>query len=346
MLPCAERVQVLTTPPSWLTLSVSLPRRREEEENGEGDSVEYVLKQPNSAKRQRPMMSPHQHTASHHGSPLSNFHIGGPPSWNDFVPANGHPNGYTFHAKQRLNDSPASNSSNLSPMSINSLLCETRDPIYTPPKTDYISHGTENSFVFDPVPATIEPLVLHTRTPPPLSGIAPLWQEIEYHPSDESADEDDDPEIEEIPHRPSEDVDALIPSPKRRRLSSFVSSDAYNLHMLPHDELNMWNFYDNVTCKILSCKNAVGENPWRDELIGRAQQSDPLKHALFAMTRFHMKRYQTDDFWAMATLGLNHTNLSFRALREAMNDGKAFADENNIAAMLVLSFSQVYRSVI
>jgi len=272
--------------------------------------------------------------------------MGRSPSWNDFAsPNNGHTNGYTFNTTPRFNDSPASNGSNLSPMSINSLLCESRDPIYTPPKTEHISHGTENSFVFDPAPTTIEPPVLHTRTPPPLSGIAPLWQEIEYHPSDESADEDDDPEIEEISRR-SEDTEALIPSPKRRRLNSLVSSDAYNLHMLPHDELLMWDFYDKVTCKILSCENAVGENPWRDDLISRAQQSDPLKHALFAMTRFHMKRYQTDDSWTMATHGLNHTNLSFRALREAMNDGKAFADENNIAAMLVLSFSQVCSTVI
>ena len=325
---------------------MSIPRRREDDENGDGENLEYVLKGPNSVKRQRVMMSPHQRATSHHGSPFASFQMGRSPSWNDFAsPNNGHTNGYTFNTTPRFNDSPASNGSNLSPMSINSLLCESRDPIYTPPKTEHISHGTENSFVFDPAPTTIEPPVLHTRTPPPLSGIAPLWQEIEYHPSDESADEDDDPEIEEISRR-SEDTEALIPSPKRRRLNSLVSSDAYNLHMLPHDELLMWDFYDKVTCKILSCENAVGENPWRDDLISRAQQSDPLKHALFAMTRFHMKRYQTDDSWTMATHGLNHTNLSFRALREAMNDGKAFADENNIAAMLVLSFSQVCSTVI
>jgi len=166
-----------------------------------------------------------------------------------------------------------------------------------------------------------------------------MFREYEFHPSDESDVEDED-DVEELPRADLEDsVDMLIRSPKRRRLNSFVSSDSSVLH-LPHDELQMWDFYDKVTCSILSCKNAAGENPWRDDLIGRSMQSDALKYALFAMTSFHMKRYRPDEEWTMANYGLSHTNSSFQALRKVMNDGLAF-DENNIAAMLVLSFSQV-----
>jgi hypothetical protein len=323
-----------------MVLLVSLHRRPDEDEI---EVAEYVTR-PDSLKRS-PMMPPRPRAPSQHGSPFSSFQSGTSPKWNDYALSNGYTNSINLSVTPRFNNdhSPASNGSNPSPMSINSLLCESRDPIYTPPKTEPVIQSNDNSYVFESASFSVEAPPPHTRTPPPLSGIPVLWQEIDFHPSDESADEDDDPEIEEIPPRQSsEESDSVIPVPKRRRLnSSSISSDAYSLHMLPHDELNMWNFYDNITCKILSCTNAVGENPWRDELIGRAQHSDPLKHALFAMTRFHMKRYQTDDSWTMATHGLNHTNLSFRALREAMNSGRAFADENNIAAMLVLSFSQV-----
>jgi hypothetical protein len=202
---------------------------------------------------------------------------------------------------------------------IESLLCASGPGVFTPSKYAVLP-GVES------VPEV-------TKTPPPLQGIQPMWPDYVLSPSDESGEEED---IEDIPRY--EDSE-LIRSPKRRRLNSYVSSDVYNFH-LPHEELRMWDFYDKVTCKILSCKNAERENPWRDALIVRAKDSDPLRHALFAMTRFHMKRYLPQESWQMANLGLSHTNASFQALHKVMNDGLVF-DENNIAAMLVLSFSQV-----
>lgn len=123
-------------------------------------------------------------------------------------------------------------------------------------------------------------------------------------------------------------------------ISSMSIQDAplsYNLH-----EIRMWNFYDKFTCQIMSCKNAKGENPWRDDLIPRALHSEPLKHALFAMTSFHMKQRQSAEGARISMCwGLNHTNAAFRALRTRLNNGLAI-DENVIAAMLVLSFSQVF----
>ena len=225
-------------------------------------------------------------------------------------------------------------------MAIQGLLCY-GDDVFVPPQ--YYNNDETGGSYFNPIPVTASPHQLTspvTKQPPLISGLDLFaWPDIQLDPSDESSEE------EEIQIIPRYDDTELIRSPKRRRLNTGISADVYNFN-LPHDEMRMWNFYERMTVKILSCKNATGENPWRDDLISRAAHSEPLKHALFAMTRFHMKRYQTDDSWTMATHGLNHTNLSFRALREAMNDGKAFADENNIAAMLVLSFSQVCSTVI
>ena len=244
---------------------------------------------------------------------------------------NGSPTGNGLSNTSPFNNIVSPRSNELSPMTIQSLLCNPSDPnVYTPPQYDTKA---------EPATPILKSLPPVSRTPPPLPGIPSLWN-YEFHESDESCNEEEDEEdeeIEEITRNYTENYD-LVRSPKRRRLNSF-SSDVYDLH-LPREELRMWDFYDKVTCKILSCTNATGENPWRDDLIARACYSAPLKHALFAMTSFHMKRYQPDEAWALANTGLSHTNATFQALRIAMNDGSVF-DENNIAAMLVLSFSQV-----
>lgn len=244
-------------------------------------------------------------------------HSSGSPVWN-FDSSS--PNGFSMSSP--LNPSPKSDPN--SPMHLQNILCASAPGVQMP-----LQYETDKRDSVMPIIEETKPV---TKTPPPVEPLPPMWHEIIFHPSDESGD---DEEVEEIPrHEDSE----LLRSPKRRRLNSGMSFDVYNLH-LPHDELRMWDFYDTVTCKILSCKNAAGENPWRDDLIVRARQSDPLKHALFALTRFHMKRHLPGEAWQMANLGLNHTNSSFQALHKVMNEGLAF-DENNIAAMLVLSFSQ------
>jgi len=228
-------------------------------------------------------------------------------------------------------------SDNASPMSIASLLNEDHDNAFSfqfgsPPKKDTLNRS-EMASTISTQPKSVPQV---TRTPPPIPFLHPIYREYEFHDSDES-ENDDENDIEEIP-RPEDSLD-LIRSPKRRRLNSYVPSDTASLH-LPTDELRMWDFYSKVTSTILSCKNAAGENPWRDDLVARAMESDALKHALFAMTSFHLKRHMPGEERSMANYGLSHTNSSFRALRKVMNDGLAF-DENNIAAMLVLSFSQV-----
>ena len=229
------------------------------------------------------------------------------------------PNG--FGMSSPLNPSPKSDPN--SPMHLQNILCASAPGVLMPPQYEIEKR--------DSVMPNLEDTTPVTNTPPPLPGLH-MWPDIVFNPSDESSD---DESVEEI-LRPENTE--LLRSPKRRRLNSGMSFDVYNLH-LPHDELRMWDFYDTVTCKILSCKNAAGENPWRDDLIVRARESDPLKHALFALTRFHMKRHLPDEAWQMANMGLSHTNSSFQALHKAMNEGLVF-DENNIAAMLVLSFSQ------
>jgi hypothetical protein len=219
-------------------------------------------------------------------------------------------------------------------MDIPGLLCY-GDGFYVPPQ--YYNNDETGGSYFNSIPVTASPHQLTspvTKQPPLISGLDLFaWPDIQLDPSDESSEE------EEIQIIPRYDDTELIRSPKRRRLNTGISADVYNFN-LPHDEMRMWDFYEKMTVKILSCKNATGENPWRDDLISRAAHSEPLKHALFAMTRFHMKRHIPGEAWQMATMGLNHTNASFQALHKAMNNGLAF-EENNIAAMLVLSFSQV-----
>jgi hypothetical protein len=229
-------------------------------------------------------------------------------------------------------------------MMIENMLCPSGPGVFTPPQYDTRKPEIvmPEAVILDLKPPTPpQP----TRTPPPLPFNPPMWAEIPMNPSDESSSDD---ETEEIPQY---DGFELVHSPKRRRLNSSLSLDVYHFDF-PHEEMRMWDFYTNVTCKILSCKNAAGENPWRDALIGRAVESDSLKHALFALTRFHMKRHmqdkeqlQQDKASNMSNLGLQHTNASFQALRREINQGLG-GGENNIAAMLVLSFSQVLALVV
>jgi len=321
------------------------------DEDDRNDILELDSKRDLPHKPASAMMPPPPRAPSQHNSPY-NLKNSPSSSWidtdspNSFL--NGILNGYTFPIKTPPESGPSPR------IDVSSLLCDPNEPgVYTP--SQYTpSHYTSASSRTDPSPIESsqtskpvvqrdpDPIELITRTPPPLSGILPLWTEIELHSSDESdnedANEDEDGDIEEI------SSDSLILSPsKRRRLSSFVSSDSYDIPLFPHEEMRIWHFYDKITATILSCKNDA--NPWRDELIGRAMASQPLKESLFALTSFHIKRYQpldAKDKWAMSRSGLDHTNRAFQALYRVMEDRKAVLDENNIAAMLVLSFSQVF----
>jgi hypothetical protein len=277
---------------------------------------------------------------SQYSSPLPT-HTFQSPGWGyEFSPPNEFTTGFSMNSPV----GPSPPRSDNSPMTIVNILCPSGPGVFTPPQYD--TRKPENvmpeAAMLDlKPPAPPQP----TRTPPPLPFNPPMWAEIPMNPSDESSSED---ETEEIPQY---DGFELVHSPKRRRLNSSLSHDVYHFG-LPPEELRMWDFYTNVTCKILSCKNAAGENPWRDALIGRAVESDSLKHALFALTRFHMKRHmqdkeqlQQDKASNMSNLGLQHTNASFQALRREINQGLG-GGENNIAAMLVLSFSQVLALIV
>ena len=268
-----------------------------------------------------------------------------PTRWDNYGSSKPFPNGFVHTPP--YNAPFVSPKSEPSPkMSILAMLCDPTDPnVFTPPQYDTKSENTpivSSDLPPDPpktVVITREPVNLVTRTPPPLTTVPPLYKEFEI-PDDSSDEDQDDHEIEVIPRS---DADMLVPSSKRRRLNNYVPNDSYDIHILPQEELRWWDFYDKTTCRILSVKNSQGENPWRDDLIARAQGSEPLKHALFALSSFHIKRYypDTNDVWQMANVGIHHTNQAFHALYKVMNDKKAFYDENNIAAMLVLSFSQV-----
>src|ERR1700737_3007074 len=193
-------------------------------------------------------------------------------------------------------------------MSIQSILCDEEDPnVFTPAQYS-------NAFKREP---------LLTRTPSPIKGIMPMYKEIEYHDSDKSSDDDDDDDddVEELSRSRPSFSDSITRSSKRRRIDAGPDPNAYSFD-LPHDELQMWDFYNHVTCKILSCKNAQGENPWRDDLIIRAQESSALKHSLFAMTSFHMKLYGVDDPFKMADRGIHHTNVAIRSLINKMKEAE------------------------
>lgn len=312
--------------------------KRPEDEDG-GEAIDFEFK-PESARTSAQLMPPPPRGVAHHKTPIANYTFGNSPSRNDFGSPNGFVNG--IHRHSPLTNSSRSSTS-ASPMSIASLLNDTPEMFASPQhEPGAAKTGQVQTELVGIIPMAssypMPPAPLVTRTPPPLSGPEVFWQEIELHPSDES--DVDEVDVEELPREAFNDSNALIPSPKRRRLNSYIPSDTF-LHE-PLEQLELWDFYDKVTCGILSCKNAQGENPWRDELIARSKASEPLKHALFAMTSFHKMQHQPEQEWPMAKYGIGHTNAAFRALRQVMDDGKAFSDESNIAAMLVLSFSQVF----
>jgi hypothetical protein len=327
--------------------------------SGEDDDGEIMELDAGSPFTRSPsdLMPPPRKRA--HNSPLPNYSFASP-SWDNFGSPNGQsptgysPGGYTNGVN--TSTSPFNNHSHfLSPkserspgmserspaMSVDFLLNDDPDACNMP-KPD----STKNESPFNPeaffnpelpfnaklISPTIPPV---TRTPPPIQSIPPMWREIEYHLSDES---DLDSDIEEI-IRPTS-TNTLIRGAKRRRLND-IDPDV-NRVVGDYNELQMYHFYEYTTCPILSCKNASGENPWRDDLIARAATSPgavALKHALFAMTSFHMKLYGMEPE-RNGDRGQFHTNLACQSLIKTMNQGMTF-DENNIAALLVLSFSEV-----
>jgi len=319
-------------------LTLVLGKQTEDDEFGDTLAEQDI--KPECSQSPSETMPPPRGTPQF-SSPFTSRFFGHSPSYDGMSPNGGTNSLFTMNSPLNAIYSPPRSVGN-SPMDLATMLCDPTIPgVHTPPLYD--APWTRDLLKIDAITTSAPPKFVPqvTRTPPPIGVIPPMYREYEFHSSDESEAEEEG-DVEELPRASFEDSNDLIPNPKRRRLNSYVPSDTSSLH-LPLDELRMWDFYDKMTCSILSCKNAVGENPWRDDLIGRAMQSDALKHALFAMTSFHMKRYSPDEEWAMANYGLNHTNSSFQALRKVMNDGLAF-DENNIAAMLVLSFSQVSSS--
>jgi hypothetical protein len=334
MRPYEERVHVPSTPRKH---AKSAGGKRLDDDDYPDSIADQDFKQEYALSPSE--MMPPPNSSVQFNSSFPNHLYSGSPAYDGFI-LNGFTNGFLSSNSPRPNLFASPRSDNASPMSIASLLNEDNSPhsfftntqFGSPPKKE-----TANKPDVLAIPASPRTIPL-TRTPPPIPFIHPIYPEYEFHDSDESEKEEEEEDIEDI-YSQAEDSLGLIRSPKRRRLNSYIPGDAASLH-LPLAESRMWNFYTKVTSTILSCKNADGENPWRDDLVQRAMESDALKHALFAMTSFHLKRHMPEEEWSMANYGLSHTNLSFQALRKVLNDGVAF-DENNIAAMLVLSFSQV-----
>ena len=90
--------------------------------------------------------------------------------------------------------------------------------------------------------------------------------------------------------------------------------------------------FDAQTCGILSIKDGPSENPWRTHIWPLAQDSPPLRHAIFSMSALHGSR----DNQKLFLKGVDHMRKSMNELVAGMNNMHV---EAALATTLALAFS-------
>ena len=93
--------------------------------------------------------------------------------------------------------------------------------------------------------------------------------------------------------------------------------------------------FEIQTCGILSIKDGLSENPWRCHLLPLARHSQPLYHAISAMSAFHGALTQP----ALKLTGMAHLTQSIRKLSAEMH--KMSLDQT-LATALALALSEAW----
>ena len=93
--------------------------------------------------------------------------------------------------------------------------------------------------------------------------------------------------------------------------------------------------FEVQTCGILSIKDGLSENPWRTFLLPLAKHSEPLYHAISAMSAFHGAMSQP----ALKLTGMAHLTRSIRKLSAEMHK---MSLEQTLATALALALSEAW----
>lgn len=156
-------------------------------------------------------------------------------------------------------------------------------------------------------------------------------------------DEDFDEEIPRYLSSNHEDTSNTTSNRWSRRAASLTlsdsssSSDSSNLafYIQPHmratsSEMLLARF-DQQTCGILSVKDGALENPWRTLVWPLAQDSAPLRHAIFSMSALHGSKANPE----LLVEGVAHLNKSLEGLVADLNNMHVDAA---LATTLALAF--------
>lgn len=121
-----------------------------------------------------------------------------------------------------------------------------------------------------------------------------------------------------------------------------VSSDLSMTTMLfqepepaPGSEESLIVRFDRLTCGILSVKDGVTENPWRNLIWPMARESSALYHAVISMAAFHSSKDNPD----LRVFGMEHMRRSINFMVQGMGQMQTDAA---LATTLSLAFAETW----
>uniref|UniRef100_A0A093V8A2 Acriflavine sensitivity control protein acr-2 n=2 Tax=Talaromyces marneffei PM1 TaxID=1077442 RepID=A0A093V8A2_TALMA len=107
------------------------------------------------------------------------------------------------------------------------------------------------------------------------------------------------------------------------------------LEPAPGSEESLIVRFDRLTCGILSVKDGVTENPWRNLIWPMARESSALYHAVISMAAFHSSK----DNPALRVFGMEHMRRSINFMVQGMGQMQTDAA---LATTLSLAFAETW----
>ncbi|EED15354.1 C6 finger domain protein, putative [Talaromyces stipitatus ATCC 10500] len=103
----------------------------------------------------------------------------------------------------------------------------------------------------------------------------------------------------------------------------------------PGSEESLIVRFDRLTCGILSVKDGLSENPWRNLIWPMARESSALYHAVISMAAFHSSK----DNPALRVFGMEHMRRSINFMVQGMGQMQTDAA---LATTLSLAFAETW----